>query len=114
MADGAEDGLVLGGPGHDRAGRSEAPAGTEDRQVDGFGSGGREDDLDGIDTERAGRHVARLVERRQGRPPLAVRTGGVAGRDVRQCLGDLGQDTGAGGVVEVDATGLLSDFGWGP
>ncbi len=97
---GAQNRLVLGRPGQDRAGRRHPPSHAEQGQVHGFGARGGESDLGPASAERLGRKVASAIERRAGGPALGVGAGWVAAREVAKGGGDFGEDGRAAGVVD--------------
>ena len=105
-ARGAQNRLVLGRPGHDRARRGHPPRRAEQGQVHAFGTRRGECDLGAAGAEGLRGEVASAIERRPGRPAFSVGARWVALREVAKCGGDLGEDGRAAGVVEKNSLQL--------
>ena len=109
VAQGVADRVVLDRRGHDPvAARLAGPGGALEREVVRLGPAGREDDLAALRVEPRRDALVGVVERRPGRPPVAVRRARVAerlGQERQHRVEDLAPERRRRGVVEVDRHG---------
>jgi hypothetical protein len=100
LSGGAEDRLMLGGPGDDEAGLRRAAGYTEEREIDRLGSGGRERDLGAVGAQGLRGDVAGGIKSRAGGSAFSVRAQRISVWDFAKGGGDLRQDRCRAGIVK--------------